>query len=282
MSDPDLPKASMRGDYQPPPGDPIEQPTGLVRPLYTLYSPKQIGTVAFFGGPVGACVLFWSNYRRLGEPTKATTALVLGVLGTLALGLISMSLPESVPRFAVPIAYTLAIAQYAKASLGRPFQVHLELGGKQTSSWAAFGIAVASLALTFGLFIGIVLVRQPGSVQFGKSEVFYTDGGTRLEAQHVGDALIRTGYFAPGHGASVTVERSGSHHVVAFVMNDSMVNNPLYDTAFKTMMQELSRSVFGGEPVDIWINDDHQRTKQRIVWEPPADPPVDPLAPDQR
>jgi hypothetical protein len=272
MSDQELPKASLRGDYQPATtgADAPDDVAVVPLPNYRLFSPKQIGVVAFLGGPVGAGIAFWANFKRLGEPVKAVAALLIGAVATIVLCVIGMHLPESFPRMALPIAYTLAISSYARTTLTAPFEQHVARQGKRASNWTAFGISIASLAVTLGVVMGVLVLEQPSDIAFGDSQVFYDDGGTQEQAQKLGDELTRIHYFTPDHGASVTVKVSAGRHVIAFVVRDSALVDPKISDTFRSLAPELSNTVFGGEPVDLWLTDDQDHTKVRLMWHSPA------------
>jgi len=57
-------------------------------------------------------------------------------------------------------------------------------------------------------------------VVVGDSEVRYTDGATRAEAQAVGDGLVELGYLGAGRRASIQVMLDHDRHVVELVVQD--------------------------------------------------------------
>jgi hypothetical protein len=265
------PTASLRGDYQPKPtGEPAEGVEATPLPNYTLFSPKQIGVIGFLGGPLGAGFAFWSNWKRQGHAGKALVALIGGVVATVVLCLVAMKLPEHFPRMAIPAAYTIAIFQYARATETAPFERHLALQGRAASNWTAFGISIASLVAAFGMLIGVALLSLPPKISAGTCDVYYLDGGTKQEAQRLGAELVAQEYCPDDRGVTVSVKRAAGRHVIAFVLNDKALVDPAIADGFRAFAPILSKKAFDGEPVDIWLNDDVDRTKVRLMWESPA------------
>ncbi len=264
----DLPTASLRGDYQPnASGEPAEGVEATPLPSYTLFSPRQIGVIGFLGGPLGAGYAFWSNWKRQGHAGRALIALVGGVIATFVLCFVAMKLPEHFPRMAIPIAYTIAISQYARATQTASFEKHLALQGRRASNWTAFGISVASIAVAFGILIGAAFLSLPSKISAGTCDVYYLEGGTKEEAQLLGAVLVAQEYCPDDHGATVSVKRAAGRHVIAFVLNDKALVDPAIHDGFRAFAPILSQKAFHGEPVDIWLNDDVDRTKVRLMWE---------------
>ena len=67
--------------------NPYASPTNesAALPRITLYSPGHIAWATFLGAPIAGCVLLALNYKRFGDATSATLALIVGLIGTVVL-----------------------------------------------------------------------------------------------------------------------------------------------------------------------------------------------------
>src|SRR4051812_19404179 len=172
-----------------------------------MYSAGQIAAATFFGSTLGGGWLLARNYKRLGEPGKARTALLLSIAVTAVLIAIAALVPG--PTSFIGIGAIAGMAALARSVQGERFNRHLALGGPQASNWSAVGIGAASLGIVGAVVmagaVGYALATTPDSVQLGGSSVMYTDGATRAEAQAVGDALKQLGYLSDERDVTVEV-----------------------------------------------------------------------------
>jgi len=121
-----------------------------------LYSPNQIALASFLGSPVAAGWLFASNYRLLGQPGKAVSSWLWGLVGTAVLVTIGFLLPDKFPRQIIPLGVSLGILQTAKQLLGGVYEAHLAAGGRSRSWWVAVGVGLLCFVLVFGAIFAVV------------------------------------------------------------------------------------------------------------------------------
>jgi len=78
-----------------------------------LYSPRQIYTATFVGGPLAGAWFLSRNFRVLSRGPESSRAIAIGVAVTVCLFPILLVLPEKFPRLVIPIAYSYAFRYFA-------------------------------------------------------------------------------------------------------------------------------------------------------------------------
>jgi hypothetical protein len=162
----------------------------------------------------------------------------------------------------------------AKSLQDAGYQRHLARLGRTGSNWRVLGIALASLAslaICGGAIVGAVLGYDawsaPDEIMVGSSSVLYTGGATRAEAEAVGDALAGFPYFRSGAAWTVEVARDHGRNVVAFVVQDFVFGDDQAQQGFHELADELSHKAFGGDPLDVWLDDDSLDPRVKLSWE---------------
>jgi len=108
---------------------------------------------------------------------------------------------------------------------------------------------------------------RPRRLELGDGHVVgFQQGATEAEARGVANLLEQRGYFAAGAPATVVVSRQGPRHVVALFFGDGFDSAELA-AACRSYADALSTGVFGGQPVDIWIDDRDGVTQVKLDWE---------------
>jgi len=97
--------------------------------------------------------------------------------------------------------------------------------------------------------------------------VFYTSGVSPTEARAVGEALVALNYLRKDARVSAEVTRDGDRRVVAFVMKHTAFSDDKLQFWFHTRTQPLSRKVYDGAPVDVWLIDDRLQPQIKLSWE---------------
>lgn len=235
-----------------------------------MYSAGQVGLATFLGGPIGGGWLMALNYKRLGEPGKARAAVGLSVLAMAVLVAIGFATPGQRMSW-LPIVLFIAMRGLAKSLQGAAYDRHVALGGSRGSSWRAAGIGLASVAICFGVIVGVAAIHAvataPDEVVVGDSSVRYTGGATRVEAQAVGDALVELGYLETGKRVTVQVTRDHGRHVVEFVVQDFVFSDDQPQRQIHELADQLSRKAFAGAQVDLWLTDDELEPHIKLTWE---------------
>lgn len=267
-------------EHAPPSGLPVNV---TVISIYPMYGADQVCFATFLGGPVGGGWLMALNYKRLGEPAKAHLATGFSVLAMAALVAIGLAIPSQ-PTLLLWCVPTFVMWRLAQSLQGAAYNRHVAAGGSRGSNWRAAGLGVASLAISCGIFVGVAVIAviydatRPDVISgpmheviIGESSVLYTLDISRAEAQRVGEELAaleslprkeRWGAVVPW---SAAVTRDGDRRVVAF----SMEHRPSDDVQLRyhRLAEPLSREVYDGAPVDIWLADDEMQHCIKLSWE---------------
>jgi hypothetical protein len=235
-----------------------------------MYSPGQIAAATFLGSPIAGGWLLALNYKRLGESRSARAAIGLSVLAMAALIASAFVVPDRAMS-SLGIIPVVVMYWIAKSLQDAGYQRHLARLGRTGSNWHVLGIALASLAICggtiFGAVVGYESWNAPDEIMVGSSSVLYTRGATRAEAEAVGDALVGFPYFRSGTAWTVEVARDHGRHVVVFVVQDFVFGDDQAQQAFHELADELSRSAFAGEPLDVWLADDSLAPRVELAWE---------------
>jgi hypothetical protein len=139
--------------YKPPNAELVEPRLGAAK----LYSPRQVAGAAFLGSPLAGCWLLAQNYAVLGIERARKPLLVWGVLGSLAILGVSLALPERFLSVVLPVGYTIAFLQIARALQGPEFEEHVRAGG-QKHVWRVVGIGILCAVLFIGAAVPVVLL----------------------------------------------------------------------------------------------------------------------------
>jgi len=251
-------------------------PSGLppgvtVISIYPMYSAGQVALATFFGGPLGGAWLMALNYKRLAEPGKARIAVLLGVLAVAALIAIGFAAgPDSL--LWLMLAPIVVTSWLAKELQGAAYDRHVAVGGSRGSRWRAAGLGVVSLVVYLAAIFGTLTIHyfaiRPDRVMIEHNSVFYTDGVSRAEAQRVGEALFALdGRRDTRWGVEVT--RDGDRPVIAFIVSTKQVkpSDDKIEPVLHHYAEPLSREVYGGAPVDIWLIDGLFRQRAKLSWE---------------
>lgn len=143
-----------------PQENPFQTPTAVLQdgpavatgePLYRLAA---VGIATFFGTPVAGAWVIAQNLKRLGRQAQVRNAWITGIGALIAIFLLGMFLPDSVPATPINIAAVFGMYHYAKQHTGAAVEQHAAQGGQFASNWRAFGVSLlfllAVMAVVFG------------------------------------------------------------------------------------------------------------------------------------
>lgn len=127
-----------------------------------LYSSRAIAGATYLGGPLAAGYMIAENFRVLNQPSQGKTALILGIISTLLLFIVLISLPEHVinriPNALIPVVYTAIIWSIVEQKQGKILADHKKNGNAFYSGWRAAGIGFVSLLILSACIIGYVFL----------------------------------------------------------------------------------------------------------------------------
>jgi len=105
-------------------------------------------------------------------------------------------------------------------------------------------------------------------LQYAKTEVYYTDKVEKNEAEKLGDYLVSSG-FAGDNEKSVQLSKNeeSNHYEFRMVTTKKASESDTYQAIFKMFAEQLSDSVFNGNPVDFHVCDNTFKTLKVIPFE---------------
>jgi hypothetical protein len=233
-------------------------------PSFKLFHPIAVGGITFLGGPLAGSIALAMNFRRMGNTGAAWISLICGLVATavaIAFGFATQNDTSSASMLLLPLMF-MAIASVVANKYQKDFyQKHLESGGKRVSIWTAIGVTVGGVALTFAAIIPLALLltdddlTKDSHIDATQTEqVYYSGNVTKEEAQGVGEALKKTGYFSGTRVGTVRVKRTGKNAVISFVTSEVGWTDPKMEAAFQAVVKEISPAV-GGLPIVVRLVD---------------------------
>ena len=127
---------------------------------YKLFKITGIGLATFFGTVFAGGILMAINFSRLGREAEAKKALIFSALATLAIIGVSFLIPDDVniPSVAFTVPQIIIMIQLAKKHQASDIESHVNLGGKTSSNWIAFGISLLVLIPLLFVIFGIAFL----------------------------------------------------------------------------------------------------------------------------
>ena len=210
-----------------------------------LFSGAQLLVAALFGLPLGVALLASVNFRRLGEPRRANTTLLAGVLLSVMVVALVAWLPDPLARFA-PLTASVGTWQWSRhaqraAFLERARDPQLRAGWWQALGYSA-AVTVAATALAAAAYATLDIESSNHIALGDDRKVYYTNGATATDARTLGDVLI-SGGFLPSGVKRVYVARSGAEYVVSIVLNEKW-NDPEIERHYITLRQAIEKNAF--------------------------------------
>jgi hypothetical protein len=238
--------------------------TAVAVPSYRLFDPTSVLIAAILGSPVAGVALMALNYRRLGEAKKGLATFIIGVVATVLASLLGYFLPSS-GSVAVGIALALSTKGAAQYFQGAALGQHEVRGGQFTSRWAATGIGLAFLAIfCLIIFAGALTLGSEHRVVIGtQDEVYFTGTATKQDAQALGEALKKAGFFLD-HGVAVILSKDQDGTAISFVVKDGIWDDASMDAGFQELGRQLAPSV-GGFPIKVRLVNGLKQTKKEFV-----------------
>ena len=123
-----------------------------------VHSPGQVAWASFLGFPLAGAVLMAANHRIFGDPESARSVLCAGGIATAAIVAAALFLPDNIPGFVFPAAYTYLVYLWAKSTQGGSVGRHLASGRPKASSWVATGIGLVCSIGLLTILLAVALV----------------------------------------------------------------------------------------------------------------------------
>ena len=238
--------------------------TSAAVPSYRLFDPTSVLIAAILGSPVAGVALMAMNYRRLGEPKKGTATFFIGLVVTVLASAIGYFLP-STGSIAVGVSLAVATRGAAQYRQGAALAQHEARGGQLSSRWAATGIGLAFLAALCAIIVAgaLVLGGEHRAVIGTKDEIYFTGTATKSDAQSLGEALKKVGYFQD-RGVTVILSKDQDGTAISFIVKDGIWDDASMVAVFQEVGRQLAPAV-GGFPIKVRLDNALKQTKKEIV-----------------
>lgn len=127
-----------------------------------LYKDNAIYIATFIGGPLAAGYIAAENFKQLGQQDKAKMSWVIAIAATIAIFGSLFLVPDidKVPRYIIPLAYTLLAQFLVKKYQGNAINAHIQEGGQIYSVWRSVLIGLIGLSIIVVGICAVVLLTM--------------------------------------------------------------------------------------------------------------------------
>jgi hypothetical protein len=254
---------------QPPPPAPAVPP-----PAYRVYSPGDVALATFLGAPVAGAIVLALNYRKWGQKPLAAAAVAVGFLVTAVFFWLAWITPSYIPAFVFLLPQVVGGYFVAKWLQGRRVEAHLAAGGPKASTGRAALIGLAFTVLWVGAFAvwffssGVnpgALMDSRDWVDFGHGQtVYYSEGATRNDARHFGEALKDAGYFDDTVPTEVFIKGRAGDHEISFVGIEGAWDDETNLDYIELLVEYIAADI-GGEPIKVLLLNDRLYAQKACV-----------------
>lgn len=123
-----------------------------------FYSPFQIFSASFLGGPIAGGIYLARSLRFLGKNKEADWAIKVGFGLVFLFGFCIWYVPENVPNFLIPLLYSLAFEIYIAQLLKQMNTNVKSLAPHKGSTWKMIGMSLVIMVATLVVWIVIFLI----------------------------------------------------------------------------------------------------------------------------
>jgi hypothetical protein len=97
-------------------------------------------------------------------------------------------------------------------------------------------------------------------LQYGKSDLYFTENVNKEEAKKMGDFLQASQFFPVDKKISIQLDKASDTFLFRMVVMDSFVNDSSYIETAKLMVSEMSKNAFAEKPVIMHFCDQYFKT----------------------
>ena len=131
-------------------------------PPYKLYHPGTIAAATAMGSPLAGAIIMALNYRRLGQPKAAWCTIMIGIILTILVIALGLTVFKSIPRQFIILTEGLGAYFICKVLQGQAFEQHMKSGGVRASGWGALGITIIVCLVVGGAVVIISAIQTIG------------------------------------------------------------------------------------------------------------------------
>jgi hypothetical protein len=130
------------------------------------WTSPQIYVASWLGGPVAGCYFLGRNFRKLGNPRAAKRTYLGGILGTLALCIIAMLIPQEffdrIPKSLFPMFAVFAVGAFGERLQRKTIKEKIEQGEPRHSFWWCLLVSLSLLILQLPFFLWTLILPSYG------------------------------------------------------------------------------------------------------------------------
>jgi hypothetical protein len=241
-------------------------PDVTVVPMYPMYSPSQVIAATLIGGPLAGAWMTAVNYRRLAQRRNAVITIVVALLAVTSFGVLATNSYASTLIGLGLFGLTILLHHLLQ---GAAFRSHIARQGRVAERESCVRICLIGFAIMLWLILTAFrldadrpLTRE---LKLGKCQVYYRDGATIDEARELCkllDAIVKN-----PSGFTVRLAHAHGRVTLELVVKPNVLTDPQAPRMFHPFAEPLSAKLFYGQPVDIFLDDDHLERHVSLPWE---------------
>lgn len=128
--------------------------------MKSTYTPRQIQSATFFGGPLAAAYILKKSFESVNKKDLATKSFYICLLGSALLIALLPYLPEKTPSNVITLVYFLPVVFLIKKQYLTKEEIVASEEYQCESTWKVWGISLAGIVMFFASAIGVLWLAQ--------------------------------------------------------------------------------------------------------------------------
>lgn len=238
-----------------------------------IYKDKAIYGASYIGGPLAAGYIISENFKAFGDKEKVKKTWIITIVFIITLFSLILFTPgfERIPRFLIPLSYTLIAYWLIRQYQGKQIDEHINKGGKTYSGWRVALISIISLAITFVSVLPFILLipdekaeTQIYSYKGIQNEItYYPNNIGKDEIVSLCQKLEAVNHFDSTYAMSLFFDKEGKNYKIYIPYSTSSWDNP-GDVGFYENVRRHINSYYPKNSVEIILCDSAYNPKRTI------------------
>ncbi len=194
-----------------------------------LFSKKQVNVAAFLAGPIPAGILFYRNFKTLGEEKKAYITLASTLIFTITFFYALFQIPEAILDKIPGVLFTsiIGVGVYFlfERFMSKEIEEALNSGASIGSNWAVAGLSIIGLIINLSIIFGFALNRgyyEGDILKVNGNELYYDESVTVEDAQKLTKQLKMSDFFGEEYGNIARLQLEGDHFKVTLLVDEQL------------------------------------------------------------
>ena len=240
-----------------------------------IFTNKVISFATFFGGPLTAGFLIGHNFKVLGNRRAAGQARLIGLIITLLLVAMLVSLPETtldrIPSSLIPAVYTAIIALVVEKIQGDRIREYLLSQGKKASGWlaAAYGAAGAVAILLLAVTLFSVSPMQNYKYRVAVNEhvnLHYNNRISDEESDMIKTLVNQSGFFDNSEGADLFLSNRDESYDLQMLIDQEILTDTMAINELRTFEKFLNYNISGESGLKLSFTDKLMKESYKAPW----------------